>query len=113
MRESGATALGCLSPACDRHLARHGLQGIVNRLAVDEAEVEERVFVEAITNQYESREAIKYLGGCPGGGGGTALGAGALVLHSVAALRLKGGAEIPAAGVVQDWGAGRRRSRQP
>ena len=39
-------------------------QGIVNRLAVDEAEVEERVFVEAITNQYESREAVKYAGGC-------------------------------------------------
>lgn len=38
------------------------LQGIVNRLIVDEAEAEERVFVEAITNQYESREAIKYLG---------------------------------------------------
>lgn len=37
-------------------------QGIVNRLAVDEAEVEERVFVEAITNQYESREAVKYAG---------------------------------------------------
>ncbi|KAI7845727.1 hypothetical protein COHA_000643 [Chlorella ohadii] len=37
-------------------------QGIVNRLIVDEAEAEERVFVEAITNQYESREAIKYLG---------------------------------------------------
>lgn len=37
-------------------------QGIVNRLAVDEAEVEERVFVEAITNQYESREAVKYVG---------------------------------------------------
>ena len=40
----------------------HLLQGIVNRLAVDEAEVEERVFVEAITNQYESREAVKYAG---------------------------------------------------
>lgn len=39
-----------------------GLQGIVNRLAVDEAEVEERVFVEAITNQYESREAVKFAG---------------------------------------------------
>jgi hypothetical protein len=37
-------------------------QGIVNRLAIDEAEVEERVFVEAITNQYESREAVKYAG---------------------------------------------------
>ncbi|PRW20451.1 Chloroplast envelope membrane [Chlorella sorokiniana] len=37
-------------------------QGIVNRLIVDEAEAEERVFVEAITNQYESREAIKYFG---------------------------------------------------
>ncbi|KAL4852856.1 Chloroplast envelope membrane protein [Chlorella vulgaris] len=37
-------------------------QGIVNRLAVDEAEVEERVFVEAITNQYESREAVKFAG---------------------------------------------------
>lgn len=36
----------------------------MNRLIVDEAEAEERVFVEAITNQYESREAIKYLGGC-------------------------------------------------
>ena len=34
----------------------------MNRLVVDEAEAEERVFVEAITNQYESREAVKYLG---------------------------------------------------
>ncbi len=44
--------------------ALHRVQGIVNRLAFDEAEVEERVFVEAITNQYESREAVKYAGGC-------------------------------------------------
>lgn len=35
-------------------------QGIYNRLAYDEKEVEERVFIEAITNQYESREALKY-----------------------------------------------------
>lgn len=37
-------------------------QGIRNRLAFDERETEERVFVEAITNQYESREALKYGG---------------------------------------------------
>ena len=49
---------------CAYYAAAHTLQGIVNRLAVDEAEVEERVFVEAITNQYESREAVKYAGGC-------------------------------------------------
>lgn len=36
--------------------------GIYNRLAFDEKEAEERVFVEAITNQYESREALKYAG---------------------------------------------------
>jgi hypothetical protein len=34
--------------------------GIFNRLALGEREAEERVFVEAITNQYESREALKY-----------------------------------------------------
>lgn len=37
-------------------------QGIRNRLAFDERETEERVFIEAITNQYESREALKYGG---------------------------------------------------
>lgn len=37
-------------------------EGILNRLAVDEGEVEERVFTEAITNQYESREAVKFAG---------------------------------------------------
>ena len=37
-------------------------QGIANRLAWDEAEVEERVFIEAITNQYESRQAVKFAG---------------------------------------------------
>ena len=36
--------------------------GIYNRLAIGEREAEERVFVEAITNQYESREALKYAG---------------------------------------------------
>ena len=34
--------------------------GIYNRLAIGEREAEERVFVEAITNQYESREALRY-----------------------------------------------------
>lgn len=34
--------------------------GIYNRLAIGEKEAEERVFVEAITNQYESREALRY-----------------------------------------------------
>ncbi|GAB4815193.1 hypothetical protein N2152v2_002239 [Parachlorella kessleri] len=33
-------------------------QGIYNRLTYDEREAEERVFVEAITNQYESKEAL-------------------------------------------------------
>jgi hypothetical protein len=42
-------------------------QGIYNRLTFDEKDSEERVFVEAITNQYESREALKYAGGCMGG----------------------------------------------
>ena len=37
-------------------------QGIYNRLTYDEREAEERVFVEAVTNQYESREALKYGG---------------------------------------------------
>jgi hypothetical protein len=36
--------------------------GIYNRLAISEKEAEERVFIEAITNQYESREALKYAG---------------------------------------------------
>ena len=36
------------------------LTGIYNRLALGEREAEERVFVEAITNQYESREALRY-----------------------------------------------------
>jgi hypothetical protein len=36
--------------------------GIYNRLAIGEREAEERVFVEAITNQYESREALRYAG---------------------------------------------------
>ena len=36
--------------------------GIYNRVALGEKEAEERVFVEAITNQYESREALRYLG---------------------------------------------------
>jgi hypothetical protein len=34
--------------------------GIYNRVAIGEKEAEERVFVEAITNQYESREALRY-----------------------------------------------------
>lgn len=34
------------------------------RLTYDEREAEERVFVEAITNQYESKEALVYAGGC-------------------------------------------------
>jgi hypothetical protein len=36
--------------------------GIYNRVALGEKEAEERVFVEAITNQYESREALRYAG---------------------------------------------------
>lgn len=36
--------------------------GIYNRVAIGEKEAEERVFVEAITNQYESREALRYAG---------------------------------------------------
>lgn len=35
-------------------------QGIYNRLTFDELDSEERVFIEAITNQYESREAIYF-----------------------------------------------------
>jgi hypothetical protein len=34
--------------------------GIYNRVAIGEKEAEERVFVEAITNQYESRESLQY-----------------------------------------------------
>ena len=34
--------------------------GIYNRVAIGEKEAEERVFVEAITNQYESRESLRY-----------------------------------------------------
>lgn len=34
--------------------------GIYNRLAISEKEAEERVFIEAITNQYESREALRH-----------------------------------------------------
>lgn len=34
--------------------------GIYNRVAIGEKEAEGRVFVEAITNQYESREALSY-----------------------------------------------------
>jgi hypothetical protein len=33
------------------------------RLTYDEREAEERVFVEAITNQFESKEALAYAGG--------------------------------------------------
>ena len=36
--------------------------GIYNRVGLGEKEAEERVFVEAITNQYESREALRYSG---------------------------------------------------
>ena len=36
--------------------------GIYNRVLLRAEEAEERVFVESITNQYESREAIKYAG---------------------------------------------------
>lgn len=36
--------------------------GIYNRVALGEKEAEERVFVEAITNQYESRESLRYAG---------------------------------------------------
>jgi hypothetical protein len=36
--------------------------GIYNRVGLRAEEAEERVFVEAITNQYESREALKYAG---------------------------------------------------
>lgn len=50
------------APRCFARVAAHA-QGILNRLAVDEGEVEERVFTEAITNQYESREAVKFAGG--------------------------------------------------
>ncbi|KAL6777324.1 CEM1 [Auxenochlorella protothecoides x Auxenochlorella symbiontica] len=37
-------------------------QGIRDRLAFDEQDSEERVFIEAATNQFESREAVKYAG---------------------------------------------------
>ena len=36
--------------------------GVYNRLLIGEREAEERVFIEAITNQYESREALKFAG---------------------------------------------------
>lgn len=36
--------------------------GIYNRLLIGEREAEERVFIESITNQYESREALKFAG---------------------------------------------------
>ena len=49
---------------------------LARSLTYDEREAEERVFVEAITNQYESKEGVAYLGGWGGEGGGPGWGLG-------------------------------------
>ena len=59
LEASGAPTRGPLAPA--------------RRLNPNEAETEQRVFVESITNQYESRVAVQYLGEC-GRGDSTSVG---------------------------------------